>query len=222
MNAAFSSFLLYTSFFFIPSCSSLLPSVPVVEYSVASYFLQDHAQQPRPLPAMLSGAVQMIVQSGSVGRYLVNASSHAVPSPVKCSELPLVCGGCPQGSELNGIICQAALPQVRNRNTNHFFIVSTNISPPPPLPPPSPLPQGCNGADGDRDGVPDSCDLCPHLFNPTQANSRSCDPTEGVCPGGMAWDTLWAAAASGATDIKPCPPPLIGKAQNTCWTLSAI
>lgn len=65
------------------------------------------------------------------------------------------------------------------------------------------------GRDDDRDGVPNSCDVCPFVFNPEQS-SEPCQPLEGVCQGILEEAVLWSAASAEIVDRKPCPPPLMG------------
>lgn len=70
--------------------------------------------------------------------------------------------------------------------------------------------QNCSGVDTDRDKIPDSCDNCPYVFNPSQA-VEACRREEGVCSAELAAGVLWSPTSAGAMDSKPCPPPLAGR-----------
>lgn len=113
-------------------------------------------------------------------RCMFKITSFSLVATVTCSQLPELCDGCPEGLVLDGLICRPALLT---------------------------CPEG--GGDSDRDGIPDSCDTCPYVFNPEQT-SDLCAPQEGVCPGVREEGILWSATSAELTDRKPCPPPLIG------------
>lgn len=61
----------------------------------------------------------------------------------------------------------------------------------------------------DLDSIPDSCDSCPYVFNPSQ-NVEGCRREEEVCLAELAAGVLWSPTPAGAVDSKPCPPPLAG------------
>ena len=66
------------------------------------------------------------------------------------------------------------------------------------------------------DGIPDSCDNCPYLFNPDQ-HENACPMKLGVCPYDRSEEgILWTETAAGKEDERPCPPPLSGIARRLC------
>ncbi len=105
--------------------------------------------------------------------------------------MPALCS-CPEGHRLDGLICRAPLQCSEEEEEEGAEF------------------GGGGGGDVDGDGVPNSCDTCPYVFNPDQS-PHPCQPLQGVCPGGVAAGVLWSATSAELTDRKPCPPPLIGR-----------
>ena len=173
----------------------------MIRYKIASYLPRGSTHLPLPPYSVLAGVVQSMVQSGWVGLFQTNSSSHMVPckSTTKrihytcihthvrtphthvhtadCTQVPELCSGCPNATTSDGLICKAAAT--------------------------------CLGEDTDRDGIPNFCDSCPYNFNPNQSHT-ACEPIRGVCPGGVASDILWSQASVSTVDIKPCPAPMLG------------
>ena len=75
--------------------------------------------------------------------------------------------------------------------------------------------QRCVGADIDKDGVPNSCDNCPYLFNPDQRD-HECQAVDGSCPYDLSEGLLWPLTPGGEEVERPCPAPLSGVVRRQC------
>lgn len=61
----------------------------------------------------------------------------------------------------------------------------------------------------DRDGISDTCDNCPYVFNPSQRLDE-CSVVGGMCTAGLSSGALWSRTPEETTTAVPCPHPLIG------------
>jgi hypothetical protein len=173
----------------------------VVNYTVSSY--SPHTSHPLPDDHLhtLASVLQWVVRSGWVGAYQVDTTSHFLLTDCRsCDQVSrcvlteatptrpqsFACDTCPDTHSLDGVVCR--------KNTN----------------------ESCTGLDVDQDGVPDFCDSCAYLFNPSQHPDDCATPT-GVCPVGYSsGGVLWSSTPQHSTATAPCDPPNIGYVRREC------